>query len=87
MSLYIYGLITIVIGGLISLLVNEKTKFKIVSVFTGLGGILCSIPAMNVITTGETITESFSFSTPFPQPSVYKDDISFPSVEWKKGSL
>lgn len=76
MTLYIYGLITLLIGGFISLLTSEKNKFKIVSIFTGIGGILCSIPAINVLTTGETIKDSFTFSTPFGLVDIVIDPLS-----------
>lgn len=76
MTLYIYGLITLLIGGFISLLTNEKNKFKILSIFTGISGVLCSIPAINVLTTGETIKDSFAFSTPFGLVDIVIDPLS-----------
>ena len=76
MNTYFIGLITLVLGGLISLFCSEKLKFKIVSLFSGIGAVLCSIPAFKVITTGETLTQTFACSTPFGIVNVVIDPLS-----------
>lgn len=76
MTLYLWGLITLLSGGFFSLLTNDKNKFKIVSIFTGIGGALCSIPAINVLTTGETIKESFTLSAFFGIVDIVIDPLS-----------
>lgn len=76
MNTYFIGLIALLLGGLISLFCSEKLKFKIVSLFTGIGAVLCSIPALKVITSGETLTQTFACSTPFGLVNVVIDPLS-----------
>lgn len=76
MNTYFIGLIALLIGGFISLFCSEKLKFKIVSLFTGIGAGLCSIPAIKVITSGETLSQTFACSTPFGLVNVVIDPLS-----------
>ena len=76
MNTYFIGLIVLLLGGFISLLASENLKFKIVSLFTGIGAVLCSIPAIKVITSGETLTQTFACSTPFGLVNVVIDPLS-----------
>lgn len=76
MNTYFIGLIALLLGGLISLFCNENFKFKIVSLFTAIGAVLCSIPAVKVISTGETLTQTFACSTPFGLVNVVIDPLS-----------
>ena len=76
MNIYFIGLVTLLLGGLISLFCSENWKFKIVSIFTGMSAVLCSIPAIKVITTGETLSHTFACTTPFGLVDVVIDPLS-----------
>lgn len=76
MNAYFIGLIALLLGGLISLFCNENFKFKVVSLFTGFGAVLCSIPALKVITSGETLTHTFACTTPFGLVNVVIDPLT-----------
>lgn len=76
MNSYFIGLIILLLGGLISLFCSENFKFKIVSLFTGIGAVFCSIPAFKVITSGETLTQTFACTTPFGLVNVVIDPLS-----------
>ena len=76
MNSYFTGLVILLLGGLLSLFCSEKLKFKVVSIFAGISAVLCSVPAIRVITSGETLTQTFALSMPFGLTNVVIDPLS-----------
>ena len=58
MEIFYYALLTPIVGGVLSLAASEKFKLKIISLFNFIAMVLCFIPALNVLISGETITSN-----------------------------
>ena len=56
MEIFYYALLAPIAGGVLSLACPEKIKLKVVSFFTLVSMILCLIPSLNVLTTGNTMS-------------------------------
>ncbi|MCM1265090.1 MAG: hypothetical protein NC200_02735 [Candidatus Gastranaerophilales bacterium] len=76
MNSYFIGLLTLISGAIASLLCGEKVKLKIISAFTGIAAVLCSIPALNVLLTGDTISSSLKLNELFGMVNVVIDPLS-----------
>lgn len=76
MNSYFIGLLALISGAFVSLFCSEKYKLKVVSVFTGAAAVLCSIPAINVLLTGDSISSSFNPNELFGTVNVVIDPLS-----------
>lgn len=65
MEIYFIALLTPIFGGLVSLACRENIKFKIVSLFSFISMVLCLIPSLKVLFSGEVITQSVNLVSIF----------------------
>lgn len=56
MEIFYYALLAPIAGGVLALTCPERFKLKVVSLFTFISMVLCLIPSMNVLMTGQTLT-------------------------------
>lgn len=74
---YLYlGIFLIFAGGLTSIILPEKLKAKIVSLFSGAGTIFVLIPALNSIFSGNVISENIYLPYPVGKVSFVIDPLS-----------
>jgi len=76
MNSYFIGLAALLLGGLLSCVCSEQLKLKIISVFSGISCIACSLPALNVLFTGETLSTSFDANCIFGTINIVIDPLS-----------
>lgn len=76
MNYFLAGIILIFLGGLISLAFNENYKAKIISIFSFLGTVFLSIPAINILFTGKIIEKVFYLPEPIGEIPVVIDSLS-----------
>lgn len=65
MEIYFIALLAPIFGGLLSLFFNEKSKFKVVSLFSFLSMVLCLIPSLKVLFTGKSLIYNVNFQNMF----------------------
>lgn len=65
MEIYFIALLTPILGGLVSLACRENIKFKILSLFSFISMVLCLIPSLNVLFSGEVLTQSVNLVSIF----------------------
>jgi formate hydrogenlyase subunit 3/multisubunit Na+/H+ antiporter MnhD subunit len=76
MSSYLIGLIALISGAVISLFCSENHKFKVLSIFSGISTVLCSIPALKVLFSGDVISKSFEINQLFGTVNIVIDPLS-----------
>lgn len=76
MNYFLSGIILFFLGGLISLAFTEKYKVKIISIFSFLGTVFLSIPAINILFTGKIIEKIFYLPEPIGKIPVVIDSLS-----------
>ena len=76
MNSFLFGLLTLLLGALVSLFVSKKIKLKIVSIFTAIASALCMTPAISVLLNCETIQKSFDVIPLFGTINVVIDPLS-----------
>lgn len=76
MNCFISGVIFILAGGLISLMLTENHKAKIVSVFSFLGTVLITIPIVNILFAGKILEKIFYLPEPIGKVSLIIDPLS-----------
>ena len=76
MNSYFIGLLTLILGAIVSLFCTEKLKLKAVSIFTGIAALLCSIPAIKVLMSGDILNSSFKLNELFGTVNVVIDPLS-----------
>ncbi len=76
MILYLCGIAVIVIGGILSLIMPDTMKAKIVSAFTGIGSILAVYPCIKVLSGAEPLFFTVSFSRTFGDVRLMIDMLS-----------
>lgn len=76
MNYFLAGIILFFSGGLISLAFNENYKSKIISIFSFLGTVFLSLPALDILFTGEIIEKVFYLPEPIGKIPVVIDSLS-----------
>lgn len=76
MNYFLAGIILIFSGGLISLTFAENYKAKILSIFSFLGTVFLSIPAINILFTGKIIEKIFYLPEPIGKIPVIIDSLA-----------
>lgn len=76
MNYFLSGIILFFLGGLISLAFRENYKAKIISIFSFLGMVFLSIPAINILFTGNIIEKVFYLPEPIGKTPVVIDSLS-----------
>lgn len=76
MEIFFIALLAPILGGLLSLFFNEKSKFKVVSFFSFVSMILCLIPSVKVLLTGETLAQNINFQNMFGGVNFVLDPLS-----------
>ena len=76
MNSFLFGLLTLLLGALVSLFVNKNIKLKIVSIFTAIASALCITPAISVLLNCEAIQKSFDVIPLFGTINVVIDPLS-----------
>lgn len=65
MNIFFSGVILLLAGGLLALAFADKYKTKIVTFFSAIGAILCSIPACSVLFGNESLTQTLRINDIF----------------------
>lgn len=59
---YFYGIVTLLLGGIIAGLFQKQFKTIVLTIFTAVGSVLCFIPAVNVLFCKGELVQSFNFN-------------------------
>ena len=65
MNIFFWGVLLLFAGGIFALVFADKYKTKIITLFSAISAILCSIPAVNVLCNNEILTQTFEFNDIF----------------------
>lgn len=76
MNYFLAGIILFFLGGLISLAFNKNYKSKTISVFSFIGTVFLSIPAVNILFTGKIIEKIFYLPEPIGKIPIVIDSLS-----------
>lgn len=76
MNVFFYGIISLMLGGLIALIADKKLKTTVVSVFSAVSAVLCLIPAIDVFVSGENLSKTFNVSSVFGDVNFVIDPLS-----------
>lgn len=76
MSNYFIGIIILFLSGIFCTILPAKIKNFAVTVFTAIASVYCLIPAVNVMCSKETLTQSFNFNETFGSVSFSIDLLS-----------
>lgn len=76
MNSFFTGIIILFLSGIITTAFSNRLKITIISLLTAIAGVFCFIPAVNVLTSGEKLIQSFEFNKLFSTVNFVIDPLS-----------
>ncbi len=76
MKIYFLSMILLLLGALLSIVVKDRAKFKVCSIFTFISTVMLWIPSLTVLLTGSPISKSIYMSPIFGDVSFVVDPLS-----------
>lgn len=76
MNSFFFGVILLFVSGLFALFCCKKYKITLVSVFAAVSAVLCSLPALKVLLSGQSLTSAFDFNSIFGVVNFVIDPLS-----------
>jgi len=76
MNIFFTGVILLFLSSILALFVNNNYKIKLVSIFSAISAVLCSIPAFKVLFNSENLIQIFEFNNLFGKVRFIVDPLS-----------